>query len=124
MLGIVISKDRGTGYTWPAGGGDGNGVNGVPMGSVLRLRADFDMSGYSASTQMVLRALQQHGAVIYDSTTAGQDGAKLLAMSNGWAGTEYLTAQAELNKVPMSAFEVVDVSGIRVDPATGWQISQ
>jgi len=103
MLGIVISKDRGTGYTWPAGGGDGNGTNGVPMGSVLRLRADFDMSGYSASTQ---------------------DGAKLLAMSNGWAGTEYLTAQAELNKVPMSAFEVVDVSGIRVDPATGWQISQ
>jgi len=73
---------------------------------------------------VVLRALQQHGAVIYDSTTAGQDGAKLLAMSNGWAGTEYLTAQAELNKVPMSAFEVVDVSGIRVDPATGWQISQ
>jgi hypothetical protein len=39
-----------------------------------------------------------------------------MAMSNGWAGTEYLTAQAELNKVPMNAFEVVDVSGIRVDP--------
>ena len=124
MLGIVISKDRGTGYTWPAGGGDGNGTNGVPMGSVLRLRADFDMSGYSASTQVVLRALQQHGAVIYDSTVAGQDGAKLLAMSNGWAGTEHLTAQGELNKVPMSAFEVVDLSGIRVDPANGWQISQ
>jgi hypothetical protein len=124
MLGIVISKDRGTGYTWPAGGGDGNGINGVPMGSVLRLRSDFDMSGYSASTQVVLRALQQHGAVIYDSTTAGQDGAKLLAMSNGWAGTEYLTAQAELNKVPMNAFDVVDLSGIRVDPTTGWQISQ
>lgn len=123
MLGIVIAKDRGTGYTWPAGGGDGNGTNGVPMGSVLRLSADFDMSGYSASTQVVLRALQQHGAVIYDSTTAGQDGAKLLAMSNGWAGTEYLTTQAELNKVPMSAFEVVDVSVIRVDPSTGWQIS-
>ena len=109
MLGIVISKGPGAGYTLPAGGGDGNGTNGVPMGSVLRLRADFDMSGYSASSQVVLRALQQHGAVIYDSTTAGQDGAKLLAMSNGWAGTEYLTAQADLNKVPMSAFEVVDL---------------
>lgn len=124
MLGIVISKDRGTGYTWPAGGGDGNGTNGVPMGSVLRLRADFDMSAYSAATQVVLRALQEHGAVIYDSTTPGQDGAKLLAMSNGWAGTEHLTAQAELNTVPMSAFEVVDLSGIRVDVATGWQIRQ
>jgi hypothetical protein len=38
------------------------------MVSVLRLRADF--------------------AVIYDSTTAGQDGAKLLAMSDRWAGTD------------------------------------
>ncbi|WP_158230545.1 Ig-like domain-containing protein [Mycobacterium sp. shizuoka-1] len=124
MLGIVIAKDKGTGYTWPAGGGDGTGTNpdGVPMGSVLRLRTDFDMSGYSAATQVVLRGLQEHGAVIYDSTTSGQDGAKLLAMSNGWAGTEHLTAQAELNTVPMSAFEVVDVSGILVDPAVGWQI--
>ncbi|WP_328362153.1 Ig-like domain-containing protein [Mycobacterium sp. NBC_00419] len=124
MLGIVISKDRGTGFSWPAGSGDGNGTNGVPMGSVLRLRADFDMSGYSASTQVVLKALQEHGAVIYDSTVAGQDGAKLLAMSNGWAGTEHLTAQAELNQVPMSAFDVVDLSGILVDPAVGWQIRQ
>lgn len=124
MLGIVISKDRGAGFTWPAGSGDGSGTVGVPMGSVLRLRADFDMSGYSAATQVVLKALQQHGAVIYDSTTPGQDGAKLLAMSNGWAGTEHLTAQAELNKVPIGAFEVVDVSGILVDPATSWQIRQ
>ncbi|APE17923.1 hypothetical protein BOH72_24345 [Mycobacterium sp. WY10] len=124
MLGVVIAKDRGTGYTWPAGAGDGTGVNpdGVPMGSVLRLRADFDMSDYSATTQVVLRALQDHGAVVYDSTTPGQDGAKLLAMSNGWAGTEYLTAQAELNTVPMSAFEIVDVSGVLVDPAVSWEI--
>lgn len=50
------------------------------------------------------------------------NGAKLLAMSNGWAETEHLTAQAELNTVPMSAFDVVDVSGIRVDPTAGWQI--
>ncbi|PND55017.1 hypothetical protein CRM90_25060 [Mycobacterium sp. ENV421] len=124
MLGIVIAKDRGTGYAWPAGAGDGTGVNpdGVPMGSVLRLRGDFDMSGYSAATQVVLRALQEHGAVVYDSTVPGQDGAKLLAMSNGWAGSEHLTAQSELNTVPLSAFEVVDVSGILVDPTAGWQI--
>ena len=124
MLGIAIAKDKGTGYTGPARAGDGTGVNrdGVPMGSVLRLRADFDMSGYSATTQVVLRALQDHGAVVFDSTAPGQDGAGLLAMSNGWAGTEHLTAQAELSTVPMSAFEVVDVSGILVDPSKGWQI--
>jgi hypothetical protein len=29
-----------------------------------------------------------------------------------------------LDTVPMSAFEVVDLSGIRVDATTGWQIRQ
>ena len=125
MLGITIAKDRGTGYTWPARSGDGTGTNpnGVPMGTVLRLRADFDITGYDPATQVILRALQQHGAVIYDSFGPGQDGAQLLAMSNGWSGTAYLAAQQQLRTVPMSAFEAVDVLGLAVDPAAGWVIS-
>lgn len=124
MLGITIAKDRGTGYAWPARAGDGTGTNpdGVPMGTVLRLSRDFDISGYSSATQVVLRALQQHGAVIYDSSNAGQDGATLLAMSNGWTGTDYQTAQRELRTVPLSAFEAVDVLSLAADPATGWTI--
>lgn len=124
MLGISIAKDRGTGYTWPARAGDGTGTNpnGVPMGTVLRLRADFDMSGYDPTTQVVLRALQQHGAVIYDSTSPGQDGAHLLAMSNGWTATRYPTVQRELGTIPLSAFEAVDVLSLALDPDTGWMI--
>ena len=124
MLGITIAKDRGTGYAWPARSGDGTGTNpnGVPMGTVLRLRADFDISRYDPATQVVLRALQQHGAVIYDSGNPGQDGATLLAMSNGWTGTDYLTAQRELSTVPLSAFEAVDVLSLAVDPSAGWAI--
>lgn len=125
MLGIVIAKDRGTGYAWPARAGDGTGTNpdGVPMGTVLRLRADFDLSGYAPATQVVLRALQDHGAVIYDSFGPGQDGAGLLAMSNGWSGTSYLTAQQQLRTVPLSVFEAVDVLSLAVDPTVGWVIS-
>jgi hypothetical protein len=124
MLGISIAKDRGIGYTWPARAGDGTGTNpnGVPMGTVLRLRADFDMSGYDPTTQVVLRALQQHGAVIYDSTSPGQDGAHLLAMSNGWTATRYPTVQRELGTIPLSAFEAVDVLSLALDPDTGWMI--
>jgi len=124
MLGITIAKDRGTGYTWPARDGDGTGTNpdGVPMGTVLRLRADFDMSGYSQATQVVLRALQKHGAVIYDSGNRGEGGARVLGMSNGWTGTDHITAQHELEHVPMSAFEAVDVLSLAVDPSAGWVI--
>jgi hypothetical protein len=123
MLGIVIPKDHGAGYAWPARSGDGNSTdpNAVPMGSVFRLRADFDISGYAPATQVVLRALQKHGAVIYDSWGPGQDGAGLLAMSNGWTGTDYVTARTQLNTIPISAFEAVDVSVMAVDPARSWQ---
>lgn len=124
MLGMSIAKDRGTGYTWPARFGDGTGTNpdGIPMGTVLRLNADFDLTGYQPGTQVVLRALQQHGAVIYDSFAAGRDGAGLLVMSNGWTGTAHFTVQDELNTIPLSAFEAVDVLGLAVDPTLGWMI--
>ena len=84
---------------------------------IFRLSADFDISGYAPATQVVLRALQQHGAVVYDSMGPGIDGAGLLAMSNGWSGTDYVTARTQLNSVPMSAFEAVDVSE---SPWTRW----
>jgi len=124
MLGITIAKDRGTGYSWPARAGDGTGTNpdGVPMGTVLRLRADFDMSSYSPTTQVILRALQKHGAVIYDSGNRGEEGARVLGMSNGWTGTGHITAQRELERVPMSAFEAVDVLSLAADPTAGWVI--
>lgn len=122
MLGMSIAKDRGTGYTWPARAGDGTGTNpdGVPMGTVFRLKADFPIENYDPATQVVLRALQRHGAVVYDSFSAGQDGAGLLAMSNGWSGTAHLTAQRELSTIPLSAFEAVDVLSLASDPGAGW----
>ncbi len=124
MLGMSIAKDRGTGHTWPARAGDGTGTNpdGVPMGTVLRLRADFDLTGYQPGTQVVLRALQTHGAVIYDSFAPGRDGAGLMVMSNGWTGTAHFTVQDELNTIPLSAFDAVDVLSLAVDPAAGWLI--
>jgi VCBS repeat-containing protein len=124
MLGITIAKDRGTGYAWPARAGDGTGTNpdGVPMGTVFRLKPDFDISGFDPATQVILRALQQHGAVVYDSGNPGQNGATLMAMSNGWTGTGYLTAQQQLRTIPLSAFEAVDVLSLAADPKAGWAI--
>ncbi len=122
MLGLVIAADRGAGFTWPARAGDGTSPDGVPMGTVFRLNSDFDITPYSRGTQIVLRGLQVHGAVIYDSGPAGP-GASLGTMSTGWVGNEHLVAAQELNTIPIEAFEVVDVSSIAVDPSIGWQIS-
>ena len=122
MLGISIARDAGAGYVWPARSGDGSASDGIPMGTVLRLRGDVDISQYAQSTQTILRALQVHGAVIFDSKGPGTDGASLLAMSNGWAGTDYVTAKSELNTIPIDLFEAVDAASLAVDPTTGWQV--
>ena len=121
MLGLVIAKEFGAGYVWPALHGDGSGTDGVPMGMVFRLRGDIDISGFAASTQAVLRALQIHGGVVYDST-GPTDGILLSGMSNGWEGTDYRTMQRELNTIPLGWFEAVDVTGIAADPGVGWYI--
>jgi len=110
MLGLTIAKDLGAGYVWPARAGDGSGADGVPMGMVFRLREDIDLSGYAESTQAVLRALQVHGAVIYDSGGPGQDGMNLAGMSNGWEGTDRADMQRELSTIPLQWFEAVDVT--------------
>ena len=123
MLGITIAKDRGAGYVWPARAGDGSGTDGVPMGMVFRLRDDIDLSGYAESTQAVLRALQVHGAVIFDSGGPGHDGMNLVGMSNGWEGFDLAGMQRELSTIPLQWFDAVDVTGIVVDPATGWQVT-
>jgi hypothetical protein len=41
--------------------------NAAPMGMRLRLKADFDISGYSAANQVILRALQKYGMIMADN---------------------------------------------------------
>ena len=48
-----------------AGGPDGP-TGAIPYGSRLRLRADFDMTGYSPAARVVLRTMQKYGIVLAD----------------------------------------------------------
>jgi hypothetical protein len=41
--------------------------NAAPMGMRLRLKSSFDISGFSASNQVILKALQQYGAIMADN---------------------------------------------------------
>jgi hypothetical protein len=42
-------------------------ANAAPMGMRLRLKANFDISGFSATNQVILTALQQYGMIMADN---------------------------------------------------------
>ena len=59
-------------YIYPATHSDGRGgsdPDAPPMGLRPRLRADFDMSGFSAPVQVILRAMQRYGVMVADTGT-------------------------------------------------------
>ena len=65
----VQAQDTDTSYIWPATAGEGSADNPnlPPMGARFRLKASFNISGYSPQAQVVLRALQQYGLILADN---------------------------------------------------------
>ena len=95
-------------YVWPASHkAQSGGASDPPMGAWLRLKASFDISGFSAQNQVILRALKKHGMVLADNGSS-------LFMSGapdpGWNDSDLNALRA----VPGSAFEAVDVSSLKV----------
>lgn len=114
-------------YIWPARhkavpdscpGTPPAGTLAPPMGLRLRLKADFDISGFSHDTQVILRALKKYGMIVADNGSAWY----LSGTSNpAWDDD---TLVDELRQVHGSAFEVVDESSLQVSPDSGQVISQ
>ncbi len=102
-------------YLWPArhqaGVGPGNGLL-PPMGAWFRLKASYDVSGFSATTRTVLAAMKTHGMVLADN---GSDWFFSGSASYDWPDSLI----AELKQVPASAFEAVDASSLMVSPDSG-----
>ncbi len=72
-----------------------------PMGLRLRLRADYDISGFSAPVQAILQALKTYGMLVADN---GGDWFLSGAPDPRWDDDML----SELDQVQGSAFEVVD----------------
>ena len=103
-------------YVWPASHkAQTGGASDPPMGAWLRLKASYDISGYSAHNQVILRALKKHGMVLADNGSS-------LFMSGapdpGWNDSDLNALRA----VPGSAFEAVDVSSLKVS-STSYAVS-
>lgn len=75
----------------------------APMGMRLRLKASFDISGYSKTNQVILTALKQYGAIMADNgSSMFLTGAPDLRWNNDDLGN--------LHSVTASDFEVILIS--------------
>jgi hypothetical protein len=82
------------------------------MGQRFRLKASFDISGFSQEIQVILLAMQQYGLILADNGSAWYVSG---APDERW-DNDMLN---ELKTIPGSAFEAVDVSGLQVSPDSG-----
>ncbi|UCC65763.1 MAG: hypothetical protein JSV36_14350 [Anaerolineae bacterium] len=101
-------------YVWPARHYASNltGAEYPPMGQRFRLKAGFDMSGYSPETQVILRAMQTYGMILADNGSPWFiSGVPDERWDNDVLG--------ELHQVHGADIEAVDVSSLRVDPDSG-----
>ncbi len=110
----MTAETTDTSYIWPARheAGAASDPDLPPMGARFRLKADFDISGYSAQAQVVLLAMQQYGLILADNGSNWYFGG---TADSNWP----LALVNELKTVPASAFEAVDESSLMIDPNSG-----
>jgi len=110
----VTAEETDTSYIWPARhqSGAASNPNLPPMGARFRLKASFDILGYSPQAQMVLRAMQRYGLIMADN---GPNWSFWGTADSNWP----IALVNELDTVPASAFEAVDESGLMIDPNSG-----
>jgi hypothetical protein len=83
-----------------------------PMGQRFRLKATFDMAGFSPEVQVILKALKIYGLVLADN---GSPWFISGAPDENW-NNEILN---ELKDISGSNFEAVDVSSLILNPDSG-----
>jgi hypothetical protein len=101
-------------YVWPARhyASSLTSAQYPPMGVRFRLRADFDISSFSPTNQIILRALKTYGMMIADNGSAWYLSG---APDSRWSNDEL----HDLGRIHGSDFEVVDVSGLMISPDSG-----
>lgn len=101
-------------YVWPARHYASNltGTQYPPMGQRFRLKADFDISGFSPNVQVILRALKKYGMMLADNGSSWYISG---APDERWDNDEL----HELHQITGAAFEAVDVSSLMVDVDSG-----
>lgn len=101
-------------HIWPArhDASSYTGSNYPPMGLRLRLRADYDISGFSPEIQVILRAFKTYGLILADNGSAWYISG---APDERWDNDML----HEMDVITGADFEVVDTSSLMIDPDSG-----
>jgi hypothetical protein len=101
-------------YVWPARHYASNLTDPKypPMGTRFRLRANFDISSFSATNQIILKALKKYGMMVADNGSAWYISG---APDSRWNDDDL----HNLGKLTGADFEVVDVSPLMVNENSG-----
>lgn len=97
----ITSSASARGYITPATHFCGNSSADPPMGLRLRLKASFDITRYHPKTQIILKAMKEHGLIVADN---GRD----WGMEASPPSVDYWTeVVADLESIQGNNFEVV-----------------
>jgi hypothetical protein len=101
-------------YVWPARhyASDLTGSQYPPMGQRFRLKANFDISGFSPQARVILQALKTYGMILADN---GSNWYISGAPHNGWDND----VLHELHQLTGSNFEAVDTSALMISADSG-----
>jgi hypothetical protein len=110
---FTVPQTRNT-YVWPAThqASSRSGIQYPPMGQRFRLKANFDISGYSSDAQVILQAMKTYGIILADNGSAWYISG---APSESWDNDML----HELDDVTGQYFEAVNVSSLMVNPLSG-----
>jgi hypothetical protein len=99
-------------YLWPARHAAATGGRACPpMGARFRLRAGFDLDGFSRDAKVILRAMQTYGLIVADN---GSDWYVQGTRDPAWTNR----VLDQLKRVPARAFVAVDARACRVAPGS------
>ena len=112
----ITARNPSSLHIWPARHSSSAGASAdtslPPMGARFRLKASFDISGFDARTQIVLRAFKQYGFVL---ASGGGDWFMQGVSNTGWPDVVI----GELRSITGSNFEAVDTAPMIVDINSG-----
>ncbi len=102
-------------FIWPARhyASSLTALNYPPMGQRFRLKADFDLSHFSAEVQVILRALKKYGMILADNGSSWYISG---APDPRWNNDSLVN---ELKQLTGQNFEAVDESSLIVTPDSG-----